>query len=279
MTAHQHTIWLAVVTLSVLACTSCQLEPDPDDRNQQVEYRTGTRDFDYTSNGERGNLQISEINWAGSVCIEDNGIAVYDPDDIFIEFQNRHPRPIDLTNWQITVRAGTGRHGASSLFPRNDKPQRTYLIPARENGRPVEPNEFIVVAAKRNRAFQQADYYIEDLQIPKDNFQIIIRDIDDRLIEGAGEEDRRPFSGSYDLVSVRSMERIQLIFANRGNNNWAWHTYSLNQSEITPAADKQALHESLSSEIAAPCRAFTLASPGRANSPDYSGNASAGDFD
>ena len=76
---------LSMLTTMLLACGQT---PEPDGRGEQVGYRSGTADDGYLSNGERGNVQITEIHWAGSVKGE-GGDAVYDPDDVFIELLNK----------------------------------------------------------------------------------------------------------------------------------------------------------------------------------------------
>jgi len=261
---------LVLACAVALALTGCDNSERPsDEREQQVGYRSGTEDDGYLANGERGNILISEINWAGSVKAVGDG-RVYDPDDVFIELQNKHPRPIQLTNWQLQVYSGTNRPGKNASYSRPDRPRKTWVMPRRENGKPIAPNDYVLIAKKRDGAFRNADYYIEDLEIPKEFFEIVIRDLDDRLIEPAGSNDHDVFAGSWDHVTVRSMERIQLIFANRGSRESAWHTYSLNPWDAEHEGFRVNIHEDY--------RKFTFASPGMANSPDYSGNTAAGDF-
>lgn len=263
----------ALTLLAGLALlTACAPEPDPG-ITREVGYRSGTADDDYRSNGERGNVQIYEIGWAGSVhgTGED---AVWDPDDIFIELQNKHPRPVHLTDWMITIETGAD---LDTLVPRDydARATRTYTLPARENARPVQPNEFVVIARKRDGAFE-ADYYLDDLELPRDGFSITLLDLDQRLIDAAGDARKAPFAGAFDRVTARSMERIQLIFNNRGDRDAAWHTYSLNNFDT---AQRGALHASLRARIREPWRAQTLATPGHPNSPDYSGYISSGSFE
>jgi hypothetical protein len=94
--------------------------------------------------------------------------------------------------------------------------------------------------------------------------KVELRDHDRRLMEDGGSTTQRVFTGGYDGVTVRSMERVQLIFGNRGSNSRNWHAYSDDTGFDT---------------IAEGYRQYTLASPGVANSPDYSGNASSGAFE
>ena len=196
------------------------------------------------SSGERGSMQISEINYAGS--ISDDG--VYDADDVFIELWNKHPRKINVSGWRLEVE-GDFHAG--------------YRIPDVEQA--IEPNGHFVIARKRNGAFADvADAFIEDLELGKKVLHIELRDHDRRLMEDGGSTEERVFTGGYDGVTVRSMERSALIFGNRGSNSRNWHAYSEHTGFET---------------IAEGYRQYTLASPGVANSADYSGNASSGGFE
>lgn len=265
---------LAPCTALALAALTAGCTPEPDPGLQrEVGYRSGTADDEYRSNGERGNVQINEIGWAGSVRGA-GAERVWDPDDIFIELQNKHPRPVHFTDWLITVETGAN---LDTVYSRDwsQRATRTYTIPARENGRPVAPNEFVVIAKKRDGAYE-ADYYIEDLELPTDGFSITLQDLDYRLIDGAGDARKQPFAGAFDLVTARSMERIQLIFNNRGDRDAAWHTYSLNDFD---AGDRGALHDSLRARVREDYRPLTFATPGMPNSPDYSGYISSGSFE
>ena len=66
----------------------------------------------------------------------------------------------------------------------------------------------------------------------------------------------------------RSMERIELMFGGRGTEPHMWHFYTPIEVDV-PNNDK----------IATECQTYTHASPGRANSPDYSGAYAAGSFE
>lgn len=260
---------LCLVTVcSVVA--ACNTELEPRGYSFETDYRSGTVDDEYTSNVERGSVWITEVNWAGSVESVGDGF-VHHPDDIFIEVQNKFARPVHMTGWQLILEAGTTNEFAN---PRGDEDSEVRLIlPPRENGQPINPNEYVVIAAKRDGAFPNADYFLEDLALPYDRWEITIRDLDNRLDDGAGELTREVFAGAWDGVTVRSMERIQLIFSNRGSMDTSWHTYSYN--DWSPGD----LHQVLRSEIAPEFRARTFATPGFPNSPDYSGNTSAGTFE
>lgn len=263
-----HTLGL-LMALSAAATVACDNSERSDERDQQVGYRSGTVEDGFLSNGERGNMPISEIGWAGSVRVTGGGQRVHDPDDIFIEIQNKHPRPIYLTRWQLIVRSGTNRPGENHTL--EVRPEYAWSIPERESGEPVQPNEFVIIARKRDGAFRDADFFIEDLKLPRDFFQIMIRDIDDRLIEQLGDDEIEIFAGApFDGVVTRSMERIQLIFNNRGNRETSWHTYAFNPWDSDHDSFRQRIHEDY--------RTYTFASPGFANTPDYSGNTAAGDF-
>lgn len=263
-------------TLALLALLAglvgCEREPNTG-ITREVGYRTGTAEDGYLSNGERGNVQINEIMWAGSV----KGTGPdreWDPGDVFIELQNKHPRPIYLTRWQLTVEVGHALDGLDDT-ERDARSRVTYIIPRREDRQPVQPNEFVVIAARRDGAFE-ADYYIEDLELPRTHFSITLRDIDDRLIDGGGDTRKPAFAGAFDRVTARSMERIQLIFNNRGNRDGSWHTYSLNDFDTD---ERGALHVELRDRIRPEWRILTFATPGRPNSPDYSGYISSGSFE
>lgn len=255
---------LAIVGLA-LVVTGCGDDRLYDQRGMASGYRSGTEEDDYLSNGERGNVEITEVLWAGSVESVGDG-WVHHPDDVFIELRNKHPRPVHLTGWQLTVET---TKGASD---EEDRHFATYIIPPRDTGAPVEVNEFVVVARSRDGAFPDADYVIPELRLPRDHFQIVLRDLDNRLMGDAGNAHEDVPAGAWDLVSVRSMERVQLIFSNDGGRNSSWHSYSLNEWDGVR-------HSALQSRIAPAYRARTYASPGRPNSPDYSGNTAAGSFE
>ncbi len=258
--------WLMGAALAAALLPACTGGPIGDERGQGVGYRAGTEQDGFTSNGERGNVLITEINWAGSVT--DDG--VHDPGDIFIELQNKHPRPIHLTGWQLIIEAGSN-HPAHANLSRDERPRVTYVIPPRVGGQPFQPNEYVLIAAKNTGAFRNVDYLIPDLKIPRDFFEITLRDVDDRLIEPAGSVEQEVFAGSFDLVTVRSMERIQQLFSNGGGGESSWHSYSYN--DFDPG------HAERGEFVAEGFKLFTFASPGKANSPDYSGNTSSGSFE
>ena len=266
------TIWLSA--LALLGVTiACETQVEPDGRNESVGYRSGTSDDGYTSNGERGNVSITEINWAGSVA---NAGNVHDPTDVFIELQNKHPRPVFLKGWLLTIEYGHHTDGLRHPHSRAEQSNVTYVIPAREIGKAVETNEFVIIARRRDGAFRDADFYIEDLEIPDGPFEMVLQDLDERLIDHIGDNRKLPFAGAWDGVTARSMERIQLIFNNRGNRDASWHSYSLNDFDVGRRAE---YHQSLRARVHPDYAARTFATPGMANSPDYSGNTSSGSFE
>jgi hypothetical protein len=233
----RHLLAMAIVAL----LAGCIAEPPPNDRS--VGYRSVEEGE--PSSGERGNMTLNEMNFAGSV--KDDG--TYDPDDVFIELWNRHPRPINISRWHVIVEGDV---------------IRTLRLPTITD--PIPPNGFFVIAAKADGAFgASADLIVPELQLGKGYNYIEIRDNDLRLMENAGSLGERVFAGGYDLVRARSMERNQVIFANIGSNGRNWHAYSMSETYKPTVAEGY--------------QKYTMASPGVANSPDYSGFSSGGSVD
>jgi hypothetical protein len=263
------------VKRALLVCAllgACNGAPD-DEHGYTIEVRDGTRAEDYLSSGERGSVMITEINWAGSVSGDKLDALKHDPDDVFIEVQNKMSRPVHLTDWLLVIESDRLR-GALETDDRESRDfVRSYRLPRREGGQPAYTNEYLIIARKQSGAFRDADFYLEDLELPTTAFRITLRDIDLRLIDSSGSGNERVFAGGWDLVSVRSMERVQLIFSNSGERESSWHAYSLHPWSPTD------LHEQLRARIAPSHRAFTFATPGLPNSPDYSGNTSSGSFE
>lgn len=228
---------LLVASLLIMGCNS-----DPGNSELTPLYRT--IDGFAPTQGERGSIIINEINFAGSVS--DSG--TYDADDVFIELRNKLSRPVNISGWRLEV---------DGDFP------GAYRIPPHESL--IYPNEFFVIARKPDGAFGDvADVFIEDLELGRKYVEISMRDIDRVRIDDVGSTEARVFAGGYDTVSVRSMERVNLIFGNRGGNQRNWHAYSDNEG---------------TDQIKEGFRELTLATPGEANSQDYSGNASSGNFE
>ncbi len=232
---------LLALSCAAMSCADPRRDPDNEENMRSPNYRGAS--LDEPSSGERGNIMITEINWAGSVRND----GVYDPEDVFIELRNMHPRPINLSGWHLIIE---GDYVQTIRLPRN--------LP------PMAPNAYYVIAAKESGAFPNADLYLPELRLGKNYVQVNMRDNDLRLIEQAGSDSQRVFTGHYDTQSVRSMERVQLIFANQGGMSRVWHAYSLDIGFAT---------------INPEYRDRTLASPGVSNSEDYSGSTAGGIFD
>lgn len=220
--------------------------PDPGELDEQVGYRDGSDGE--SQNGERGTVMITEVLWSGSVTND----GEWDPTDVFLELRNESNRPVNVSHWHI-VQEGTINE--------------TYRLP--QVDWQVQVGEHILVVAKTDGCFPEADMVLPDLRLPMDApFELTVLDIDERLIEPAGNTDMPPFAGGYDLHSSRSMEKIELMFGGRGSEPSAWHYYTDAEVDV-PNNDK----------VAEGCRERTLASPGRPNSPDYSGAYSTGSFE
>lgn len=229
----------------LLALVACN--PDPTDQiDQGVSYRTPEEGG--PTSGERGNVVISEILWSGSVRSD----GTWDRDDIFIEIRNQGSLPVNLSGWRIEL---DGAFETGWRIPPND------IV--------LETGEHRFIAAKDTGCFPNPDWIIPGLFAPlNDPMRFTLLDADERLIEPAGSRTQPPFAGGYDLVRSRSMERIELMFGGRGNEPQSWHYYNEQEEDIPNNA-----------EMLEDCRERTLASPGRANSKDYSGALSAGGFE
>ncbi len=233
---------LLVVMLAGLGLAACN-EVDPGNSAEHPLIRWDNEEGE-PSGAERGNVMINEINFAGSV--KDDG--TYDPDDIFIEILNKQPRAINLSGWRLNI---SGDY------------EESFRIPTHEKN--IKPNDYLVIAKKRDGAFADiADIFMEDLQLGKRAVYVDLRDFDNRLMESGGHKTLPVFSGGYDLVTTRSMERVQILFGNRGAQSRAWHAYSDDTGFPT---------------ISEGYRKYTLASPGAANSADYSGSTTSGTFE
>lgn len=229
----------------LILCGLVACNPEPEAPTQQVGYRDGIT-VDGNS-GERGSIKISEVLWSGSVTNDGD----WDPTDVFIELRNESARPMDLSNWIIDL-TGTARV--------------SWRIP---EGAVVPVGRHAFIAAKSTGCFPEPDWVIPELKLPNgDPFQLTLRDADERLIEPAGSRDMPPFAGGYDLVVSRSMEKVEMMFGGRGTDPHAWHHYTPAPVDV-PNNDRVAEH----------CRVRTLASPGRPNSPDYSGSLSSGSLE
>jgi len=231
-------------SLSLLLLVACG--GDPGELRQQVGYRDGGDGG--ANSGERGTVKVSEILWTGSVTND----GVWDKSDIFVELRNEGMRPMNLSGWQLEVSGDL---------------TKTWLIP--DSDTIIEVGEHLVIATKDTGCFPEVDYFLPDLELPYNApFRITLVDADERLIEPAGSRDMPPFAGGYDGRVARSMEKIEIMFGGRGTEPHAWHYYTDAPVDV-PNNDK----------IAAHCAEATLASPGRANSPDYSGAYASGSFE
>ena len=221
---------------------------DPGDPDKQTDYRDPT-DTGATS-GERGNVLFTEVLWSGSV----DASGTWDRSDVFVELKNEGARPVNLSGWHIILQ---GVRETTWRLPQSD-----FVL---------NVGEHAFFAAKTTGCFPEPDWVIEGFSMPfGDPFRLTLRDADERLIDSAGNRDMPPFAGGYDLVSSRSMERIELMFGGRGTTPHMWHFYTETQAGVDVPNNL---------EIAEGCRTATLASPGRPNSPDYSGAFSSGGFE
>lgn len=219
---------------------------DPGEPLQDVGYRTGVEG---ANSGERGTIKITEINWAGSVTNE----GVHDPDDVYLEIRNEGVRPMRLDDWFMIMEGMSG--------------YVTWRVPPMEE--PLLVGDHLFIAAKNDGCYPNPDLLVPDMDFGSgDGFRITLRDADERLIEPAGSRSDPPYAGTWDGQVVRSMEKVELVFGGRGGESESWHHYTTAQVDI-PNNDR----------IAASCRQRTLGSPGRPNSPDYSGAFSAGGTD
>lgn len=229
--------------LPILLLAACG---DPGDPDEQVGYRTG---LEGANSGERGTIKITEINWAGSVTNE----GVHDPEDVYLEIRNEGVRPMRLDDWFLLMEGKAG--------------YVTWRVPPMETQ--LEVGDHLFIAAKTDGCYPEPDLVIPGMDFGRgDAFRITLKDADERLIEPAGDKYMPPFAGIWDGQVVRSMEKVELVFGGRGNESESWHHFTNTQVEL-PVNDR----------IAAGCRQRTLGSPGRPNSPDYSGAFSAGGTD
>jgi len=238
---------LAVAPLA-LGLAGCDNADPSDELTQTVGYRSGVG---ATTSGERGNIKISEVLWSGSVTDE----GIYDPEDVFVELKNEGSLPVNVENWILEI------GGALNL---------EWRIPA--GNTVIGVGERIFLAHKSTGCFPEPDVVMPELRFPgRDPFKLTLSDSDERLIEPVGSKTMPPFAGGYDLVRSRSMERIEMMFGGYGSEPQAWHFY-------TPLRDDSEDVEN-NDFVAVSCRKGTLASPGRANSPDYSGAFAAGNLE
>ena len=231
----------ALPLLLLLGCNG-----DPGDASQIVGYRDGLDGG--PNSGERGNLNISEVLWSGSVRND----GTWDRLDQFFEIRNEGNRPMNLTGWHVLLEGTV---------------EKTWRIPDMDFQ--LNPGDHMFIASKDSGCFPEPDLLLPGFEVPfGDPFRLTLRDADERMIEPAGSKEHPPYAGGYDTVKSRSMEKIQLMFGGRGSEPHSWHFYTDTEVDV-PNNDR----------VAPNCRERTLASPGRPNSPDYSGAYAAGGFE
>lgn len=229
--------------VGLVLVAGCNTDPR-DQMEQVVTYRAGV---DGPTSGERGTVKITEILWSGSVTND----GAWDRTDVFFEIRNEGNRPVNLRDWRIEL------EGAMML---------SWRIPG---DLVVQVADHVFIAAKDTGCFPTPDAIIPNLQFPLgDPFRLTLLDADEHLIEPAGDRFKLPFAGGYDLVQSRSMEKVELMFGGRGDQPASWHYYTEAPVSV-PNNDR----------IAPDCQRNTLASPGRPNSPDYSGAYASGGLD
>ncbi len=222
--------------------------PDPGEIAESVGYRDGDPVEDGYS-AERGTVKITEIGWAGAATT----LGVWDPTDSFVELRNEGAHPLDVGGWLLVV---------------NGTDPVTVVIPA--VGREIQPGEHAFFAGKLSGCYPEPDGVMPELRFPRggDPFSLTLRDRDERLVETVGNVNEPPFAGGWDGDRVRSMERAELMFGADGGLPASWHFYTPATVDI-PNDDR----------ISIACRGATFASPGRPNSPDYSGSYSSGSLE
>ncbi len=244
---------------------------DPSDQLEQtVDFRDGVDDDpqgqDEPTTGERGTVKIAEINAAGTV--RDDG--TWDPSDVWIELRNEGARPINLSRWRLEVE---GPWTYTTRIPTSD--------------RKVDVGEHVVITAKADGCVVEPDLVASDLRLPTngDAFQITLLDADEHLIDGAGSDEAPPFAGGYDGRAAYAMERIHLMFGQNGGSPQVWQFHNRtpcpNSVVAADGGGNLSCFESIpnNDRLAPDCRRWTYATPGRPNSPDYSGAYASGGFD
>jgi hypothetical protein len=183
--------------------------------------------------------------------------GTYDRSDIFLEFRNECMRPMNVKGWRLEL---SGADMDAWLMPTHTSGDENWKLDVGQHG---------YLATKDTGCFNDPDWILEDFAVPfGDAFRLTLRDADERLMEPIGSRTQPPFAGGYDLVQARSMERLEIMFGGRGNEPESWHYYT-DAPVDAPNNDR----------VSPECRERTLASPGRPNSPDYSGAYSSGNLD
>lgn len=235
----------AAGALALLLLGGCDGDPSAE-ADEGVGYRDG-QDGGATS-GERGTVKITEILWSGSV----RGDGARDQTDIFIELRNESHRDINISGWRLMFEGPL-----------------SYTLRIPDNDVQISTGEHIFIAAKDTGCFPAPDLVMPELRLPDgDPFSITLQDADERLIESVGNADAPPYAGGWDHKRSRSMERVELMFGGEGFFPQAWHFY-------TPAAVDVPNND----RVDPGCLDRTHASPGRPNSPDYSGAYASGSLE
>ncbi len=224
--------------------TGCNPTPDP--MVEDVAYRDGLEPGAPNS-GERGSVRISEVLWSGSVRGDK-----WDPTDVFVELRNESARPVNISGWQLAL---SGVRAVTWIVPQSD--------------REIDVGEHVFLAAKSSGCFPDPDYVVPQMAfVYGDPFELTLLDADERLMEPVGDEGSAPFAGGWDGDTSRSMERAELMFGADGTFPHVWHHWT--DYAVDVPNDDRILEE---------CRGRTGASPGRPNSPDYSGAFASGNFE
>jgi hypothetical protein len=237
---------MRAASLLLALAMSVGCNADPGEIEQTVGYRDGSDGG--PDSGERGSVVMTEVLWSGSV--HDDG--TWDRADVFVEIRNQGNFILDVSGWQI-VATGAVNH--------------TWVIP--DGGPLLTVGDHRFIAASNAGCFPDADWVVPELDFGSgDPFALTLLDKDDRLLEPIGSETSLPFAGGYDLVTSRSMERAELMFGGDGTRSESWHFYTPAEVDV-PNDDR----------VADDCRRYTHASPGRPNSPDYSGAYATGSLE
>jgi len=256
--------------LAALLAAGCTVDPS-DQLEQQVDYRDGVPDDpggidDGPTSGERGTVKIAEVNWAGTV--RDDG--TWDRTDVWIELRNESARPVNLSRWFLEI------EGSRNL---------TIRVPDAEAY--IDVGQHAVLVAKADGCVADPDWVAPDLTFPStgDGFSITLLDADERLIDGAGQRDMPTFAGGYDGRAAYAMERIHLMFGQNGGSPqvWQYHNRTPCPNGVVDADGQGGLScfEAIpnNDRLKPACRRWTYATPGRPNSPDYSGAYASGGFE
>ncbi len=186
----------------------------------------------YGDSASKGEVIISEINWAGSWG---NAEAFVESDDDFIEFYNATNRDIDLSHWSLTWETDE-----KSNYPIPDRYnwfEGNVASRHHFNGGLVLPAGRFFILNGQNGALDNTDNKISGTKnFTLNNSQLHIRlyDPSGNLIDEAGNGDP-PFAGKLDSFNTRtfSMERLFHPFSGKaldGRFAGSWYTTNGNNS-------------------------------------------------